>query len=155
CLPRPLSPHRRGRQPASFQYRSEQARARKRLHQPGYATGVRRLQKPAPADGGYSHRAAGSVLAARRSARCRWTNDHRTVSDATDQGQRHESHGPNEGHHPAQDALVAASAVKAPFRMSTLGEIKSRVDAYIEKFGALRSAIGNVIVGQSEVVEGT
>src|SRR5262249_45501084 len=107
-LPRPLSPHRRGREPASYQYRSEQARARKRLHQPGYATGVRRLQKTAPPDGGYAHRAAGSVLAARRSARSRWTNDHRTVGDAADQDQRPESHGPDEGHHPAQDALVGA-----------------------------------------------
>jgi MoxR-like ATPase len=37
----------------------------------------------------------------------------------------------------------------------TLGEIKKRVDGYIEKFGALKTEIGRVIVGQDEVVEGT
>ncbi|HMG34726.1 MAG TPA: MoxR family ATPase [Blastocatellia bacterium] len=39
--------------------------------------------------------------------------------------------------------------------MPTLGEIKSRVDSYIERFSDLRSAIGSVIVGQAGVVEGT
>jgi len=37
----------------------------------------------------------------------------------------------------------------------TLGEIKSRVERYVEKFGELRGEIGRVIVGQDEIVEGT
>jgi MoxR-like ATPase len=37
----------------------------------------------------------------------------------------------------------------------TLGDIKKKVESYGEKFAALRSEIGRVIVGQHEVVEGT
>ena len=39
--------------------------------------------------------------------------------------------------------------------MQTLGDIKERVQAYVDKFGALRSEIAQVIVGQQEIVEGT
>ena len=39
--------------------------------------------------------------------------------------------------------------------MQTLGEIKERVKDYVAKFGALRSEIARVIVGQQEIVEGT
>jgi len=39
--------------------------------------------------------------------------------------------------------------------MQTLGEIKERVQSYVGKFGALRSEIARVIVGQQEIVEGT
>ncbi|MEK6410111.1 MAG: MoxR family ATPase [Acidobacteriota bacterium] len=39
--------------------------------------------------------------------------------------------------------------------MQTLGEIKERVQDYVGKFGALRSEIARVIVGQQEIVEGT
>ena len=39
--------------------------------------------------------------------------------------------------------------------MQTLGEIKEKVQDYVTKFGALRSEIGRVIVGQQEIVEGT
>jgi MoxR-like ATPase len=39
--------------------------------------------------------------------------------------------------------------------MQTLGEIKEKVQDYVAKFGALRSEIGRVIVGQQEIVEGT
>ncbi|HLG14561.1 MAG TPA: MoxR family ATPase [Blastocatellia bacterium] len=39
--------------------------------------------------------------------------------------------------------------------MQTLGDIKKKVEGYGEKFGALRSEIARVIVGQQEVVEGT
>ena len=38
--------------------------------------------------------------------------------------------------------------------MQTLGEIKERVQDYVAKFGALRSEIARVIVGQQEIVEG-
>jgi MoxR-like ATPase len=38
--------------------------------------------------------------------------------------------------------------------MQTLGEIKEKVQDYVAKFGALRSEIARVIVGQQEVVEG-
>jgi MoxR-like ATPase len=37
----------------------------------------------------------------------------------------------------------------------TLGDIKRRVEAYADKFGALKTEIGRVIVGQPEIVEGT
>ena len=37
----------------------------------------------------------------------------------------------------------------------TLGDIKKKVESYVEKFGALKTEIGRVIVGQHEVVEGT
>jgi MoxR-like ATPase len=37
----------------------------------------------------------------------------------------------------------------------TLGEIKRKVESYVDKFDALRCEIGRVIVGQQEVVEGT
>jgi MoxR-like ATPase len=39
--------------------------------------------------------------------------------------------------------------------MQTLGEIKAKVQDYVARFGALRSEIGRVIVGQEEIVEGT
>ena len=39
--------------------------------------------------------------------------------------------------------------------MQTLGQIKEKVQDYVAKFGALRSEIGRVIVGQQEIVEGT
>ncbi len=39
--------------------------------------------------------------------------------------------------------------------MQTLGEIKEKVQSYVEKFHALRGEIGRVIVGQQEIVEGT
>ncbi|HSB12562.1 MAG TPA: MoxR family ATPase [Blastocatellia bacterium] len=38
--------------------------------------------------------------------------------------------------------------------MQTLGEIRDRVQSYADKFGALRSEIARVIVGQQEIVEG-
>jgi MoxR-like ATPase len=38
--------------------------------------------------------------------------------------------------------------------MQTLGEIKTRVEGYVDKFGALKAEIGRVIVGQEEIVEG-
>jgi MoxR-like ATPase len=38
---------------------------------------------------------------------------------------------------------------------TTLGEIKKKVEAYAERFRALKSEIGRVIVGQNEIVEGT
>ena len=39
--------------------------------------------------------------------------------------------------------------------MQTLGQIKEKVQDYVAKFGALRSEIGRVIVGQQDIVEGT
>jgi MoxR-like ATPase len=39
--------------------------------------------------------------------------------------------------------------------MQTLGEIKSKVESYAARFGALKNEIGRVIVGQDEIVEGT
>src|SRR5215470_16297213 len=39
--------------------------------------------------------------------------------------------------------------------MQTLGEIKKRVDNYIDKFKALKAEIGRVIVGQEEIVDAT
>jgi MoxR-like ATPase len=39
--------------------------------------------------------------------------------------------------------------------MQTLGEIKEQVQDYVARFGALRTEIGRVIVGQQEIVEGT
>jgi MoxR-like ATPase len=36
----------------------------------------------------------------------------------------------------------------------TLGEIKRRVESYVDKFGALKAEIARVIVGQQEIVEG-
>ncbi len=39
--------------------------------------------------------------------------------------------------------------------MQTLGDIKNKVESYAERFGALKSEIGRVIVGQDEIVEGT
>ena len=38
--------------------------------------------------------------------------------------------------------------------MQTLGDLKERVQDYVDKFGALRAEIARVIVGQNEVVEG-
>jgi MoxR-like ATPase len=37
----------------------------------------------------------------------------------------------------------------------TLGDLKKKVESYVEKFGMLKSEIGRVIVGQHDVVEGT
>jgi MoxR-like ATPase len=39
--------------------------------------------------------------------------------------------------------------------MQTLGEIREKVESYVEKFGALKNEIARVIVGQQEIVEGT
>ena len=39
--------------------------------------------------------------------------------------------------------------------MQTLGEIKDRVRDYTGKFGALRSEIARVIVGQQDIVDST
>ena len=38
--------------------------------------------------------------------------------------------------------------------MQTLGEIKERVQDYVDRFGGLRSEIARVIVGQQEVIDG-
>ncbi|HWP43861.1 MAG TPA: MoxR family ATPase [Blastocatellia bacterium] len=39
--------------------------------------------------------------------------------------------------------------------METLGDVKKKVESYVGKFGALKSEIARVIVGQQEIVEGT
>lgn len=39
--------------------------------------------------------------------------------------------------------------------MQTLGDIKNKVESYAARFGALKSEIARVIVGQDEIVEGT
>src|SRR5678816_2026724 len=39
--------------------------------------------------------------------------------------------------------------------MQTLGELKEQVQDYVARFGALRTEIGRVIVGQQDIVEGT
>jgi MoxR-like ATPase len=39
--------------------------------------------------------------------------------------------------------------------MQTLGDIKKKVEGYVGKFGALKSEIARVIVGQQDIVEGT
>jgi len=38
--------------------------------------------------------------------------------------------------------------------MQTLGEIKKRVESYVDRFSALKSEMGRVIVGQEDIVEG-
>ena len=38
--------------------------------------------------------------------------------------------------------------------MQTLGDIKNKVESYAARFGALKSEIARVIVGQDEIVEG-
>ena len=63
----------------------------------------------------------------------------------TDYGLRTTDYGPRTTDHGPRTLLV----------IQTLGEIKAKVQDYVARFGALRSEIGRVIVGQEEIVEGT